>query len=296
MRSIVSGEEAEVAEVAGRRGGRAAGARSRGVASVARAALVIALALAAVSPLAAQRRRSLPPPPDKEPDFKQFNASYDGRITFVRLRFTPDETGWGGGGGFFGGVNYQWDHDYPRADRHFMTILSEITALGVRTDSSEILSANDPELFKYPVAYMCEPGHWTLTDTEAANLRSYLLKGGFIIFDDFAGGRAFEHFRLMLQKVLPDGRLLQLDATHPIFHSFFEIDTLDFRHPYYDVHAYFFGVFEDNDPSKRLLVIVNANNDIGESWEWSDTGFIPIDISNEAFKLGVNYIVYALTH
>jgi len=99
-----------------------------------------------------------------------------------------------------------------------------------------------------------------------------------------------------MQKALPECQLQLLDASHPIFHSFFEIDSLNFRHPYYGMPSYFLGLFEDNDPTKRLLAIVDYNNDVSESWEWSGTGFIPIDLSNTAFKLGVNYFMYALTH
>ncbi len=154
---------------------------------------------------------------------------------------------------------------------------------------------DDPELFKYPVAYLVEPGFWSLTAEETESLRSYLLKGGFLIVDDFAD-RHWYNFEQRMRDVLPDGRLVELDASHAIFHSFFEIDALDHRHPYYGMKSVFYGIYEDNDPVKRLMIIANYNNDIGESWEWSDTGFIPIELSNEAYKLGVNYIVYAMTH
>ncbi len=100
-----------------------------------------------------------------------------------------------------------------------------------------------------------------------------------------------------MRRVLPDHRLVRLDASHPIFHSFYEIESLDgYVHPYRGIPSSFYGIFEDNDPSKRLMIIANYDNDIGESWEFSDTGFIPIDITNEAYKLGINYIVYAMTH
>ena len=97
--------------------------------------------------------------------------------------------------------------------------------------------------------------------------------------------------------LLPEGRLVELDVSHPIFHAFFEIETLDFV-PFYGrgVRPSFHGVFEDNDPSKQLLLIANYNNDIGEYWEYSDTGFTPIELSNEAYKLGVNYVIYSMTH
>ena len=273
--------------------------RQLGCVAVACAIAALALSAGAEAQERSRRfgRRNAPLPPVEDVDFSAFNVAYDGRFTFVRLRFTPDWAGWGGGGGFFGGVNYQWDHDYPRAERHFTKILSELTTLDVTVDASNILSASDPELFKYPVAYVSEPGHWTQTEAEAEALRAYLMKGGFLIFDDFQGSHWF-NFEEQLRRVLPDLRLVQLDASHPIFHSFFEIETLD--QFYYPLPPYqpstFYGVFEGNDPTKRLLLIANYDNDVGESWEWSDRGFIPIDLTNEAYKLGINYIVYALAH
>ena len=98
-------------------------------------------------------------------------------------------------------------------------------------------------------------------------------------------------------RVLPEVRIVELDITHPIFHAFFDVATLDFVQFYgRGEKPYFMAAYEDNDPSKRLLFIANYNNDVGEYWEFSDTGWTPIDLSNEAYKLGVNYIVYALTH
>lgn len=228
----------------------------------------------------------------QEGEFDQFNVEYDGRFTFVRLRYTP-LPGFAPGGFF--GPHLKWDHDYPRAERHLTRILDELTAVEPFTQGTNILAVDDPDLFRYPVAYLVEPGYWTLTAEEAESLRTYLVKGGFLIIDDFAGFD-WDNFQLRIREVLPEARLVELDATHPIFHSFFEIDKLDHRHPYRGYRSIFYGIFEDNDPEKRLMVIVNYNNDIGESWEWSETGFIPIDLSNEAYKLGVNYIVYAMTH
>jgi hypothetical protein len=264
--------------------------------------IVFVAALAAImlsDATAAQDRgrgfgRRVTPPEDV--DFEAFNVPYDGRFTFVRLRYTPDWAGWGGGGGFFGGINYQWDHDYPRAERHFTRILSELTAVDATTEASNILALDDPELMRYPLAYLSEPGHWTMTDEETDALRAYLLKGGFIIFDDFQGSDWF-NFRDQMRRVLPDHQLVRLEASHPVFHAFFEIESLEsFIHPYSFVPSAFYGIFEDNDPDKRLLIIANYNNDIGESWEWSDREFIPIDLTNEAYKLGINYIVYATAH
>jgi hypothetical protein len=215
-------------------------------------------------------------------------VEYDGKFAFVRLRY----------GGFGDGFRREppWAHDYPRAERHFMKILKEITFLDLHLDESNILSLDDPELFKYPIAYMSEPGYWTMDDEEVAAMRSYFKKGGFVIFDDFRAEH-WINFEAQMRRVIPEGRLVELDATSQVFHSFFEIDSLEFVQMYdRGLKATFHGMFEDNDPKKRLLLIANYNNDIGEYWEFSDQGYVPIDLSNEAYKFGVNYVVYALTH
>jgi hypothetical protein len=221
-------------------------------------------------------------------------ADYDGRFSFVRLRYS---TGSDLAGGRFSRREPTWAHDFPRADFHFLKILSEITFVPAWEDQGNILTLDDPELSQFPIAYMSEPGFWTMTEAEAAGLRAYLLKGGFIIFDDFRGNHIQNLFAQM-RHVLPDAQFKLLDATHPIFHSFFEINALDPRSGYYaDAgDTEWWGVFEDNDPRKRLLAIANNNHDLGELWEFSDTGYVPVDLSNEAYKFGVNYVVYGMTH
>jgi hypothetical protein len=240
------------------------------------------------SPFNEERDRRRPAPAD----YDQARVDYDGRYAFVRLRYHL-----GGGRGGFGGFRREppWAHDYPRADRHLMKILSEITLLRPHLDDSNIFTLDDPELHRYPVAYMSEPGYWTLNDAEAEGLRTYLAKGGFLIFDDFRQEHWY-NFEAQLRKVLPDQRLIPLDASHPIFHAFFEIDPARFISPYGGLTPTFHGIFEGNDPTRRLQVIANYDNDIGEYWEFSDTGWVPIDLSNEAYKFGVNYIVYGMTH
>ncbi|HEX6938556.1 MAG TPA: DUF4159 domain-containing protein [Longimicrobiales bacterium] len=224
----------------------------------------------------------------------QENTPYDGRFTFARIRYVPAARGFRGFGWGRGGNDPPWAHDFPRAERNLMKILDEITAIEPFLDGGNIFDADDPELLRYPVAYVSEPGYWNPTDREVEALRTYLLKGGFLIFDDF-GGRDWYNFERQIRRVLPGLDIVQLDASHPIFHSFFDIESLDIVRGYRG-RPVFLGIFEDNDPERRLLAIINYNADIGDYWEWSDAGFVPIDLSNEAYKLGVNYIVYALTH
>jgi len=148
----------------------------------------------------------------------------------------------------------------------------------------------------YPWAYLCEPGFWTATDEERENLRNYLFKGGFLVVDDFFGDHWY-NFERQMQRLLPDNRMVELDESHPIFHSFYEIEDLSLlARGYRGRPPTYYGVFEDDDPTKRLMVIVNFDADIGDYWEWSDMAYTPIDLSNEAYKLGINYIIYSMTH
>jgi len=137
----------------------------------------------------------------------------------------------------------------------------------------------------------------TMSDAELEGLQNYLKKGGFIIFDDFRGNH-IDNLFFQMRRVMPGSQFQKLDVSHPIFHSFFEIKALDPDSGYYARMGAteWFGMFEDNDPQKRLLAIANNNHDLGELWEFSDTGYMPVDLSNEAYKFGVNYVVYGMTH
>ena len=216
------------------------------------------------------------------------NPAYDGRVTFVRLWYATSL------GGRRGGGDTPWQHDYPRAERHFTRLLTELTAVKVRVDQSNVMALDDPDLFKHPIAYMSEPGHWYPSDSEVLGLRNYLLKGGFLIFDDFYG-RDILNLQQQMLRVLPNMRLIELDTNHPVFDTFFRVRTLDYYHSYQCIKSVFYGIFQDNDPRKRMLAIVNDNSDMGEAWEWSAEGLFPVQMSNDMYKLGINYFMYALT-
>lgn len=217
------------------------------------------------------------------------NAPYDGRVTFARIRFT---SGFYGRRGSFG--EPPWAHDYPTADTHVMKILNELTLLRPRVDGSNVFSLSDPELHNHPIAYLSEPGYWTMDEAEAKGLRAYLMKGGFIIFDDFRG-RDWDNLQEQMRRAIPEWHWVELDASHPIFHSFFEIDDLQYLTSYEGTPSYW-AMFEGNDPTRRLVALANREMDLGEYWEFSDTGYAPVDLSNQAYKFGVNYFIYGLTH
>ncbi|MFV2006606.1 MAG: DUF4159 domain-containing protein [Longimicrobiales bacterium] len=220
------------------------------------------------------------------------NVEYDGRFTFARIRYA---TGLSEGRFFGRRQQAPWAHDFPRAERNFMEILKETTFIAPFMNGGNVFTTDDPELTKYPLAYLSEPGYWAPSEEEVLGLRNYLLKGGFLIADDFRG-RDWWNFEAQMKRVLPDARFVELDESHAIFDSFFRIESLETLTSYGREQPSYWGIFEDDDPEKRLIVIANYNNDIGEYWEFSDVGYYPIDLSNEAYKLGVNYVIYAMTH
>jgi hypothetical protein len=125
-------------------------------------------------------------------------------------------------------------------------------------------------------------------------MAEYLLRGGFLIVDDFRGEREWYNFVNQMRQVFPDRSLEELPRTHPIWKCFYDISDLSIEPPYSKfLTPRYFGMSDDND---RLMMVVDYNNDISEYWEWSDDPIMPIESSNEAYKYGVNYIMYALTH
>lgn len=219
----------------------------------------------------------------------QEHLPYDGRFTFTRIRYGSVRGGlrrrWGGSA---------WAHDYPDADRNMQTMLNEFTAMRARTEGSNVFDLEDPGIFLNPILYISEPGDWGLADEGAANLRRYLLKGGFLILDDFEA-RQWDNMARQMARALPEGRWVEIDATHPIFSTFFRVDDIYVPHPLVRVTPRYMVIFEDNDPTGRIMVLANHNSDLAEYWEYAARGYFPVDPTNDAFRLGINYIVYGMT-
>jgi len=258
---------------------------------------VVCFCLLATSVSLAQRRYGGLPGPARP---FSVNNNYDGRFRFVRLTSDCAEQ-WSYRCRYYLGLP-PWEHGYPRAEQNLMQIMAAVTALDPHVEDSLVLSIQDPELSKYPVAYMPEAGFWTTNDKEAAALRAYLLKGGFAIFDDFRdpprGGGGWANFESNMARVVPGAKWSRLTSDDRIFHSFFEINDLRALQQAYSEPGppQFLGLYEGNDPTRRLLCIANFNTDISDWWEFSGQGYMPVDATNEAYKFGVNYIVYGLTH
>jgi hypothetical protein len=229
------------------------------------------------------------------------NIPYDGRFIFARLMYE------GGPGGCYYQSEPAWAHGYGftengPAEQNLMKIMAHVSAVRPHVDATNVLAISDPELFKYPVAFLVEAGYLTLSQREVRALHDYIVKGGFLIIDDsredsMRGRSGWGNLEAMMQLVLPGLHPIEMTPSHPIFHAFFNIPSFDIVRQYYDPGPPVFrGIFEGNDPTKRLLVMINFNTDVSNFWEFSATGFMAVDATNEAYKLGVNYLIYALTH
>jgi len=211
------------------------------------------------------------------------------KFTMGRMQFPVPLFNWGP----LGDHGPPWSHDWPDSEQNLMKIMAEVTKLDVNP-GGHIISFDSKDVFKYPIAYMCEVGFLDLSDDEARNMAEYLLRGGFLIVDDFRGERSLENFKRNMKKVFPDRSLEELPRTHPIWTCFYDISNIFPPPPYqrYLIPQYL-GISDDKG---RLMIVVNYNNDISDYWQWSGNPFMPIDETNESFKYGVNYIMYALTH
>lgn len=195
--------------------------------------------------------------------------------------------------------NPPWHHDYPSSDEFLVGLLHELTGVRVTPDSYKIVELSSQEIFKYPFLYLSEPGFLALNDKEIANLGEYIRRGGFIMADDFRtaaylhGPEELEVLRYYLKRAVPERELVRIDLSHPIFHSFFDIDTLNMKAPYGDFVPQFWGI---SDEHGTLQLIANYNNDIGDFWKYLDHGDKPLKDSSQAIRLGINYIVYAMSH
>jgi hypothetical protein len=240
------------------------------------------LLVLAVLPLAAQRRGF--------GGFGRFGApapsahAYDGKFTIVRLWY-PQYPG--------------WSFDYPDMEQNLNLILPELTAIAPSPLGGNVMKMDDPELMKFPIAYLSEPGYWFPSQSEVEGLRTYIKKGGFLIVDDFHFGNEWAVFEAAMMRVLPEARIQPLDLSHPVFNTFFAIKTLDVPYPgrlgQQGLMGEFYGIYEDNDPTKRLSVVINYNMDIGDYMEHSAQGLYAVDPTNEAYKFGINYLMYGMT-
>jgi hypothetical protein len=197
-----------------------------------------------------------------------------------------------------------WTIDYPRSDRHLSQALRRLTRVNTRSVEQPVNLDDGDEVYNWPWLYGVEVGHWDLTDKQAAKLRDYLLRGGFFMCDDFHGTQEWAVFIASMSRVFPDRQIVEIDNADAIFHTIFDLDDryqvpgeiFLYTHRTYEkdgVEARWRGIYDDKG---RLMVAICHNMDLGDSWEHADNPQYPERFSALGIRIGVNYIVYAMTH
>ena len=218
---------------------------------------------------------------------------------FVRLAY--DSNPWLAGG--WGTQWSSWTTDAPEAESHFLQGVRRLTRISAARQG-RALRLTDDEIFDYPFLYAVEVGRWYLSDEEAERLREYLLRGGFLMVDDFHGTIEWEGFMQSMRRVFPDRPVVEIPDTDEIFHMLYDLDQRTqipniwgamtgrtWERDGYTPH--WRGIYDDDG---RLLVCINFNMDVGDAWEHADTPQYPEPLTALAYRFGINYLLYAMTH
>jgi hypothetical protein len=230
-------------------------------------------------------------PPDRKPP----------EFYFTRLIYPS-------GGGGFGFRGRSWAVDYPEADYKFMWGVERMTNISVHPNENAV-AISDPKLFDYPYLYIVEPGRnggMNLNPREVQTLREYLDRGGFLHIDDFWGLYEFSNFEREMKKLFPDRPMEQIPLTHEIFHTFFDVTEVSqipgvgaacgggrTWQDSSDIRPRILGI---SDEKGRLMVVITYNSDLGDAWEHMDEPCYPETYSAQAYRMGINFIVYAMSH
>jgi hypothetical protein len=255
------------------------------------ALLTTCIALVAGTTFAQFRQQNPSPlPPSPEAEFHMARLAY----------YSP------GCAGSRGLCNSYWSIDYPYAEAHFLPALERLTRIDAADDSAHI-RLTDEEIFDYPFLFIQQPGinPWNPTDAEAAILREYLLRGGFLVADDFHGEREWADFRYAISRVLPEFPIVDIAEGDLLLNIIYDLDQRTQipgeRHvdrygrgpPRMEGPPHWRAIY---DGAGRMLVAINHNIDMGDAWEHADDPGYPVEMTALAYRFGVNYVIYAMTH
>jgi hypothetical protein len=226
------------------------------------------------------------------------NTGLKGEFRFVRLMYPSPHSIYNQ---WFGAA---WKVDYPEADENFTEGIHAWAGTNLRIAQAIQLPPADERLFDYPFAYAVEPGNMELTDADAANLREYLLRGGFLFMDDFHGEIEWQHVRQQVKMIFPEYEFKDLPLSHPIFHSYFDVDQVvqvpgvaalihGVTYEKGGVTPHYMGI-ENKDG--RVMIFITRNCDLGDAWEWINDPRYPAQFGLMAYKIAMNVIVYAMSH
>lgn len=210
---------------------------------------------------------------------------------------------WGGTPNWLEGGT-SWSQDYPKADRQFAQAVRRLTRVHVRSVEQPVNLDDGDDVYNWPWLCAGEMGDWLLTDAQCRKLRDYLLRGGFLVLDDFWGTEEWDRFQESMSRVFPDRPIVEIADADALFHNVYDVAE---RHQIPGQWGIRRGTTYRNDGSVphwrgiyddrgRLLVVMSFNNDVGDSWEWADNPSYPERYSALGIRLGVNYVIYSFTH
>jgi len=220
-----------------------------------------------------------------------------GEFEFVRLAYAANRYGQGGW------RRQMWRTDWPEAEHHFLQGISRLTRVAA-AENGRILTALDEDIFDYPWMYAVEVGFWHLNSQEAARVRDYLLRGGFLMVDDFHGVREWASFVASMNRVFPDRPIVEIPEDDEAFHVIYDLDQKIQIPSLQIIYSgvtwekggfvpHWRGIYDDDG---RLMVAINFNMDLGDAWEHADWPEYPENMTALAYRFGINYLVYAMTH
>jgi hypothetical protein len=245
--------------------------------------------------------------PEPAPEFYFARLVYSNgngppRIPLLDFRCTDLAAGEGGSRSGGGG----WSTDFPASDCKFMWGVERLTNIRVYDKSPHLVTALDTNLFRYPYLYIVSPHRMVLSAEEAENLREYLIRGGFLHADDYWGREQRETVENTMAQIFPDRKLVRLNLDHEVFRTLFNVDTvmqiplvtracngMETWEQRSEIDPMIFGIADDNG---RLMVLLTYNSDLGDAWEWMDLPCYPEKYSGQAYRMGINFMIYAMSH
>jgi len=229
---------------------------------------------------------------------------------FARLMFPPGPlNGYRGRDSDWHTGYSLWSQDFPRADRHFSLAVRRLTRVHVR-EAEQLVNLDEGDQYDWPWLYAVQVGEWGLTDQQGQALREYVLRGGFFMADDFHGRSEYREFESRIKKAFPDKEIREIPDDDPAFHLVYDLKER-MQLPGYahlgagykrgmgpegnvdNVGAHWLGIYDEKG---RIMVAISYNSDVGDAWEYADDASYPAPFSDLAIRLGVNYVVYAMTH
>lgn len=263
--------------------------------------LILAALLSANFSLLAFQNRGIPGISNDDDDEAPLSLSdlqqKTGEWTFARFHYDLNEQ-WGGFRGF-----QRWAADYPKADRQFVRGVRRLTRIDARP-IEQVVDANSDDLYNWPWVYVEDGGGWQISEAQAARLREYLARGGFMMVDDSHGDYEWQNFLAGIRMVLPNRPIEDVADADTLFHVMYDLDDR-FQVP---GTRYIWGrrrYTPDSavpkwrairDDKGRIIVAICHNSDVGDAWEWADSPDYPENAASLAYRIGINYIIYGMTH